>query len=187
MGIFDWEGEDKLLNQAKQAVRVGTATSLRIWMRVLEIQERVSPVLRNQLRFHLTVLQRDTLEREWRQSVTDATSVFGRIDKDLSSLDGRLKAAEQCYNGFALTESELQRDNRLLLKRVLDVEEKNRKQSSEIDDLQTTVAFQEANGMVDTARIQKLEEQYDDLKNALSNIEARLCTCGDDSVRVFLL
>ena len=30
MGIFDWEGEDKLLNQAKQAVCVGTATSIRI-------------------------------------------------------------------------------------------------------------------------------------------------------------
>jgi len=30
--------------------------------------------------------QRDALEREWRQSVTDATAVFGRIDKDLSAL-----------------------------------------------------------------------------------------------------
>jgi len=43
MGSFDWEGEDKLMNQAKQAIRLGTATSVRIWNRVVEIQERVGP------------------------------------------------------------------------------------------------------------------------------------------------
>jgi len=52
MGIFDWEGEDKLMHQAKQAVRVGTATSLRIWMRVLEIQERVGPAVVERWLFH---------------------------------------------------------------------------------------------------------------------------------------
>ena len=29
MGIFDWDGTDKLLNQAQQAVQLGTATSTR--------------------------------------------------------------------------------------------------------------------------------------------------------------
>jgi len=43
MGSFDWEGEDKLMNQAKQAVCLGTATSVRIWNRVIEIQDRVGP------------------------------------------------------------------------------------------------------------------------------------------------
>ena len=43
MGSFNWEGEDKLMNQAKQAIRLGTATSVRIWNRVIEIQERVGP------------------------------------------------------------------------------------------------------------------------------------------------
>jgi len=44
MGSFDWEGEDKLMNQAKQAICLGTATSVRIWNRVVEIQERVGPL-----------------------------------------------------------------------------------------------------------------------------------------------
>jgi len=41
MGSFDWEGEDKLMNQAKQAVCLGMATSVQIWNRVMEIQEWV--------------------------------------------------------------------------------------------------------------------------------------------------
>jgi len=45
MGSFNWEGEDKLMNQAKQAIHLGTATSVRIWNRVMEIQERVGPVV----------------------------------------------------------------------------------------------------------------------------------------------
>jgi len=39
MGSFDWEGEDKLMNQVKQAVHLGTATSVRIWNRVIKIQD----------------------------------------------------------------------------------------------------------------------------------------------------
>ena len=78
----------------------------------------------------------------------------------------------------------MQRDNRLLLKKVLDVEEKNRKLSAEVEDLQTTVAFQEANGQMDATRIQSLEERFDNLKNAVSHMEGKLCTCGDE-VRVF--
>jgi len=45
MGSFNWEGEDKLMNQAKQAICLGTATSVRIWNRVMEIQDRVGPVV----------------------------------------------------------------------------------------------------------------------------------------------
>jgi len=54
MGSFDWEGEDKLLNQAKQAVCLGTATSVRIWNRVIEIQDRVGPAVVEQLSSQLT-------------------------------------------------------------------------------------------------------------------------------------
>ena len=50
MGLFNWEGEDKLMNQAKQAICLGMATSVQIWNRVMEIQERVSLVSRSQLR-----------------------------------------------------------------------------------------------------------------------------------------
>jgi len=39
MGSFNWEGKDKLMNQAKQAVWLSTATSVRIWNQVMEIQE----------------------------------------------------------------------------------------------------------------------------------------------------
>jgi len=56
--------------------------------------------------------------------------------------------------------------------------------SGKIKDLEMTVAFQEANGQVDTTRIQTLEEQFDDLKNVVSHMEGRLCMCGDE-VRVF--
>ena len=50
MESFNWEGEDKLMNQAKQAIRLGTATSVQIWNRVMEIQERVGSIFQNQLR-----------------------------------------------------------------------------------------------------------------------------------------
>jgi len=53
MGSFNWEGEDKLMNQVKQAIRLGTATSVRIWNRVVEIQEWVGPIFQNQLRICL--------------------------------------------------------------------------------------------------------------------------------------
>ena len=36
----------------------------------------------------------------------------------------------------------------------------------------------------DTTRIQTLEEHFDDLKKAVSQMEGRLCMCGDE-VRVF--
>ena len=54
MGSFDWEGEDKLMNQAKQAIRLGTATSVRIWNRVIEIQDRVGPAVVERLSSQLT-------------------------------------------------------------------------------------------------------------------------------------
>jgi len=47
MGSFNWEGKDKLMNQAKQAIRLGTATSVRIWTRVMEIQEWVGSIFQN--------------------------------------------------------------------------------------------------------------------------------------------
>jgi len=49
MESFNWEGKDKLMNQAKQAIRLGTATSVWIWNRVMEIQERVGPAVVEQL------------------------------------------------------------------------------------------------------------------------------------------
>jgi len=91
MGLFDWEGEDKLMNQVKQAIHLGIATSVRIWNRVIEIQDWVGSIFQNQLRFLLMELQQDALEREWRQSVTDATAVFSRIDRNLGALDGRVR------------------------------------------------------------------------------------------------
>jgi len=56
MGSFNWEGKDKLMNQAKQAICLGTATSVRIWNRVMEIQERVGPAVVEQLSSQLTEL-----------------------------------------------------------------------------------------------------------------------------------
>ena len=42
MGIFDWEGEDKRLHQATQAIRHSTALSGRILAQVLELETKVS-------------------------------------------------------------------------------------------------------------------------------------------------
>jgi len=52
-GPFNWEGEDKLMNQAKQAICLGMATSVRIWNRVIEIQEWVGSIFQNWLRLLL--------------------------------------------------------------------------------------------------------------------------------------
>jgi len=46
MGLFNWEGEDKLMNQAKQAIHLGTATSVQIWNRVRRSRNRWVPSFR---------------------------------------------------------------------------------------------------------------------------------------------
>ena len=40
MGIFDWEGTDKLMNQAQQATRLGTAISTRQVCRGEQLKRR---------------------------------------------------------------------------------------------------------------------------------------------------
>ena len=86
------------------------------------------------------------MEQEWCQSVTDTTEVFGRINKDLATLDAHLKTVELYCNGFKLTKSIFEDNCTKLLKRVLELESENKKLASKVEDLEMTIAFHDANG-----------------------------------------
>ena len=126
------------------------------------------------------------MEREWRQSVTDATAVFGRIDKDLSALGGRVGLDEHRLEGHKAMIKSFEDDYSKVLFRVHELEQGRRAQLNLIESLQTDIAFYELNSTVDAQRIEALEGRLDDLTNLVGHMQSKLCTCGD-MVRVFLL
>ena len=69
---------------------------------------------------------------------------------------------------------------------IHELEQGRKAQLNLIEALQMDVAFFESNSAVDTQRIQRLEEQFDNLSNAVAQMQDKLCTCGG-KVRVFLL
>ena len=69
---------------------------------------------------------------------------------------------------------------------VHELEQGRKAQLNLIEALKMDVAFYELNSAIDTQRIQRLEEQFDDLSNVVAQMQDKLCTC-DGKVRVFLL
>jgi len=126
------------------------------------------------------------LEREWRQSVTDATDVFSRIDRDLSALGGRVGLDEHRMKEFKTMLDSFETDYSRFLFRLHALEESKKEYAERIESLEMSLAFAESNAGVDATRIQRLEEQFDDLSNKVEHMQGKLCTCGG-KVRVFLL
>jgi len=126
------------------------------------------------------------LEREWRQSVTDATAVFSRIDRDLSALGGRVGLDEHRMKEFKTMLDSFETDYSRFLFRLHALEESKKEFAERIESLEMSLAFAESNAGVDATRIQRLEEQFDDLLNKVEHMQSKLCTCGG-KVRVFLL
>jgi len=126
------------------------------------------------------------LEREWRQSVTDATAVFSRIDRDLSALGGRVGLDEHRMKEFKTMLDSFETDYSRFLFRLHALEESKKEFAERIESLEMSLAFAESNAGVDATRIQQLEEQFDDLSNKVEHMQSKLCTCGG-KVRVFLL
>jgi len=90
--------------------------------------------------------QRDALEREWRQSVTDATTVFSRIDKDLGALGGRVGLDEHKLQEFEAIIKSFEDDYSRILFRVHALEQKKKEHEERIETLEMSVAFMESNG-----------------------------------------
>jgi len=126
------------------------------------------------------------LEREWRQSVMDATSVFSQINQDLSALGGRVGLDEHKLKEHKEMIHSFEDDYSNVLFRVYELEQGRKAQLNLIEALQMDIAFYESNSTVDVQRIQCLEEQFDDLLNMVAQMQDKLCTCGG-KVRVFLL
>ena len=126
------------------------------------------------------------MEREWRQSVTDATAVFSRIDRDLSALGGRVGLDEHRMKEFKTMLDSFETDYSRFLFRLHALEESKKEYAERIESLEMSLAFAESNAGVDATRIQRLEEQFDDLSNKVEHMQSKLCTCGG-KVRVFLL
>ena len=126
------------------------------------------------------------MEHKWRQSVTDATAVFGQVDKDLSVLGGRVSLDEHKLKEHEAMIKSFEDDYEKVLFRIHKLEQGRKAQMNLIDALQMEVTFFESNSGAAAQRIQHLEEQFNDLSNKVTHMEGRLCTCGD-KVRVFLL
>ena len=118
--------------------------------------------------------------------MTDATDVFSRIDRDLSALGGRVGLDEHRMKEFKTMLDSFEIDYSQFLFRLHALEESKKEYTERIESLEMSLAFAESNAGVDATRIQRLEEQFDDLSNKVEHMQEQLCTCGG-KVRVFLL
>jgi len=73
-----------------------------------------------------------------------------------------------------------------VLFRIHTLEQNEKEYAKRIKTLEMGLAFAKSNGQADVLRIQCLEEQFDNLSNAVAMMQGKLCTCGV-KVRVFLL
>jgi len=103
--------------------------------------------------------------------VTDATDVFGRIDKDLSALGGRVGLDEHKLKEHEAMIKSFEDDYSKVLFRVHELEQGRRAQLNLIESLQMDVAFFESNSAVDTQRIEALEGRLDDLTNLVGHMQ----------------
>jgi len=127
--------------------------------------------------------QRDALEREWRQSVTDATSVFSHINKDLGALGGRVGLDEHKLQEFEAMIRSFEGDYSRILFRIHALEQKKKEYEERIETLEMSVAFMESNGAADAMRIQRLEERLEDVVTTMAAMSDHLCSCNKE-VRV---
>ena len=118
--------------------------------------------------------------------MNDATSVFTRIDKDLSALGGCIGIDEQKIKEFEAGIVSLDSDFRNLLFCVYELERGRKAQMDLIEALQLDIAFTESNAGVDVQRLQRLEEQVTELLSSVTSMQGKLCTCGG-KVRISLL
>ena len=93
---------------------------------------------------------------------------------------------EHKLKGYDAMFTSFKDDYSKLLFHVHKLEQGRKAQLNLIEALQMDVAFHESNSGVDTQRIQRLEEQFNDLLNKVEHMQSQLCTCGG-KVRVFLL
>jgi len=124
--------------------------------------------------------QRDALEREWRQSVTDATTVFSRIDKDLGALGGRVGLDEHKLQEFEAVIKSFEDDYSQILFRVHALEQKKKEYEERIETLEMSVAFTESNSAADAMRIQRLEEHLEDVVSTMAAMSDHLCSCNKE-------
>ena len=123
------------------------------------------------------------MEREWRQSVTDATTVFSRIDKDLGALGGRVGLNEHKLQELEAMIWSFEGDYSQVLFRIHTLEQKKKEYEERIETLEMNVAFMESNGAADAMRIQCLEERLEDVVTTMAAMSDHLCSCNKE-VRV---
>ena len=118
--------------------------------------------------------------------MNNTTVVFGWINKDLTTLNGWASLDEHKMKGYNAMFASFEDDYSKVLFCVHELEQGRKAQLNMIKALQMDLAFHKSNTGVDVQRIQRLEEQFDDLSNAVAMMQGKLCTCGG-KVRVFLL
>ena len=121
------------------------------------------------------------MEQEWCQSVTDATAVFTRIDRDLGALDSWVSLDEHKLKEFEMTLHSFEDDYSWVLFRVHALEQKKKEYEERIEMLEMGVAFLKSNMQVDAMRIQRLEECLEDIVATMATMSKHLCSCKQKS------
>ena len=119
--------------------------------------------------------------------MTDASAVFSCINRDLSALGGQVGLDKHKLKENEAIIKSFKDDYSQVLFRIHALEQSKKDQAERIKTLEMGMAFVESNSQADAMRIQRLEEQFDDLLNAVGQTQDKLCTCKINKVRVFLL
>jgi len=120
------------------------------------------------------------LEWEWRQSVTDVSAVFSRIDKDLGALGGRVGLDEHKLQEHKAMIWSFEGDYSRVFFRIHALEQKKKDYEERIETLEMSVAFMESNGAADAMRIQCLEERLEDVVTTMAAMSDHLCSCNKE-------
>jgi len=112
--------------------------------------------------------------------VNDATSVFSQIDHDLSALSGQIGLDEHALKEHKMMALACEDKCSCMLKRVIALEQANKEQVEIIETLEMGLVFVESNGVVDTMRIQCLEECLEDIVSTVAEMSNHLCSCNKE-------
>ena len=112
--------------------------------------------------------------------MTDATTVFSHIDKDLEALGGHVGLDEHKLQEHETMIRSFKDDYSQVLFRIHALEQKKKEYEERIETLEMSVAFMESNGAADAMRIQHLEERLEDVVTTMAAMSDHLCSCNKE-------
>ena len=177
MGVLDWKAPNNHLHQATQAIRHGTAVTLRLLPRIMKLESQVRRVIRRRLKSSNTLLlQVDNAEVEWRAHTTQIHHIEADAEKhrqEVLTTTNTIEDAIQKNNVIFGEKWEMTHDHInchledicLLKNRIVDLEALSGLQQNTLQSCQSTIAG--------------LEETVLKLATSVTVLEKSVCRCRD--------